>query len=201
VAICLAARCPGAFVDGLEIQPDLATLARANVTLNGLEERVKVHLGSVAGDPDGIPENSYDHVFANPPYLEGDSAISPPAESKGIAYVGGEATLEDWVKFALSRVKNKGTLTFIFRADRIHELCHHIYGRAGELVIFPLWPRAGHPAKRVIIRARKGLHGATTMAPGLALHGSKERYSKEAEAILRGGKAIGLAGYHRAKKP
>jgi len=201
VALCLAARCPGVIVDGLEIQEDLIALAKANVALNALDERVAIYQGSVAGDPEGVTENSYEHVFANPPYLEGDSAITPPAESKGLAYVGGEAKLEDWVKFALSRVRNKGSLTFIFRADRMYELCHHLYGRAGELVIFPLWPRAGQPAKRVIIRARKGLHGAATIAPGLALHGTKERYSKEAEAILRDGRAIDLAKYNRAKKP
>ncbi len=200
VAICLARRCPGVVIDGLEIQEELATLADNNSLLNGLGERVRIYHGSVAGNPEEIPENFYNHVFANPPYLEGDSAIAPPAESKGIAYVGGEATLEHWVKFALSRVKNKGTLTFIFRADRIHELCHHLYGRAGELVIFPLWPRAGQPAKRVIIRARKGLHGATTFAPGLVLHGTEERYSREAEAVLRKAKAIDLSRYHRAKK-
>ncbi len=200
VAICLARRCEGVTVDGLEIQDDLVTLAEKSIVLNDLAGRVNIYQGSVVDDVPEIPENYYHHVFANPPYLEGSQAIAPPAQSKGIAYVGGEAALEDWVKFALSKVKNKGTLTFIFRADRMHELCHYLYGRAGELVIFPLWPRAGQPAKRVIIRARKGLAGGATIAPGLVLHGREERYTKEAEKVLRGGKAIDLSRYHRAKK-
>ena len=200
VAICLARRCQGVTVDGLEIQDSLVLLAEKNIALNGLAGKVAIHQGSVVGDPESIPENFYHHVFANPPYLEGGQAIAPPAKSKGIAYVEGEAALEDWVKFALSKVKNKGTLTFIFRADRMHEICRHLYGRAGELVIFPLWPRVGQPAKRVIIRARKGLHGGTTIAPGLVLHGTEERYSAGAEAVLREAKMIDLAQYHRAKK-
>lgn len=200
-ALCLAARCPGVFVDGLEIQENLVTLAGANIALNNAEGQVTVYPGDFAARPAAIPENSYDHVFANPPYLEEGEAISPLAKTKGIAYIGGASKLEDWVKFAVSRVKNKGTLSFIFRGDRIGELCHLLHRRAGELVIFPLWPHVGEPAKRVLVQARKGLHGAATIAPGLALHGTHERYSKAAEAVLRGGRKIDLWQYHRAKKP
>ncbi len=203
-ALCLAARAPGVFVDGLEIQENLLTLAKSNVALNNAAAQVTVYHGDFAAGPRGpreIPENTYDHVLANPPYLEEGEAISPPAKTKGIAYVGGASKLEDWVNFAVSRAKNKGTLSFIFRADRIGELCHRLHRRAGELVIFPLWPHVGEPAKRVLVQARKGLHGAATIAPGLALHGTHERYSKAAEAVLREGRKIDLWQYHRAKKP
>ena len=199
-ALCLATRCPGVVVDGLDIQDNFVTLAISNCALNQ-QQGVTIHQGDIADLPKIIPENAYDHVFANPPYLESGDAISPPAKTKGIAYVGGASTLEDWIKFALSRVKNKGTVTFIFRADRIGELCHLLHRRAGELVIYPFWPHPGEPAKRVLVQARKGLHGAATLAPGMALHGSRARYSKEAEAVLRGGASIDLWQYHRAKKP
>ena len=202
VAICLGLRVAGVAVDGIEIQPDLARVAGANIALNGLEGRVSVHHGSV-GDIgfEDIPKNTYDHVFANPPYLEGDTAIPPPVKTKGIAHVGGDCTIEDWANFALSRVKNRGTLTFIFRADRMPDLYHLLYGKAGEIVIYPLWPRAGVAAKRVLVQARKGLAGVATFAPGLALHGAGGRYTVEAEEVLREGRPIDLAQYHRAKKP
>lgn len=198
VAICLAKRCSAVLVHGLEIQADLATLARENAKLNGLSDRIEIFTGSVLENPIETPENFYDHVFANPPYIEGGAGQTSPSKTKAAAHFGG---LEAWVKFALSRVKNKGTLTFIFRADRLDELLSALHRRAGETVIFPLWPRAGSPAKRVIIQARKGLHGAATLAPGIALHGREERYSKAAEAILRDGAAIDLTCYHRAKGP
>ncbi len=202
VAICLATRLPGVYVDGIEIQNNLLTLANENVTLNGLVDRIKIYPGSISENPAMAPENFYDHVFANPPYLEGGSANPSPLETKDLAHLGkAKTSLEDWVKFALSRVKNKGTLTFIFRADRVDELLSALHHRAGEVVIFPLWPRAGEVAKRVIVQARKGLHGAATIAPGLSLHGTKDRYSKAAEAILRDGQSIDLSRYHRAKGP
>lgn len=202
VAICLGARCPGVAIHGLEIQGDLLTLAENNVALNGLDDRVSIYPGSILENPATIPENAYDHVFANPPYLEGGCANHSPNETKDLAHVGKNNTcLEDWVKFALSRVKNKGTLSFIFRADRVDELLSALHRRAGEAVIFPLWPRSGEVAKRVIVQARKGLHGAATIAPGLPLHGKNDRYSPEAEAILRDGKAINLSQFHRAKGP
>ncbi|MEE8296016.1 MAG: methyltransferase [Sphingomonadales bacterium] len=202
VAICLAARCPGVVIDGLEIQENLIELAVQNVVLNDFAERIKIHQGSILENPAVVPENYYDHVFANPPYLEGGAVNHSPSKTKDLAHFGAnDASIEDWVKFALSRVKNKGTLTFIFRADRVDELLSALHRRAGEAVIFPLWPRAGEVAKRVIVQARKGLHGGATLAPGLPLHGKNDRYSPEAEAILRDGQAINLSRYHRAKGP
>lgn len=202
VAICLAARCPGVAVDGLEIQEDLISLAEQNIALNNFSDRVAIHPGSILENPAIIPENYYHHVFANPPYLEGGHANHSPLETKDLAHIGKENTgLEDWVKFALSRVKNKGTLTFIFRADRVDELLSALHRRAGEAVIFPLWPRAGEVAKRVIVQARKGLHGGATIAPGLSLHGIKDRYSPEAEAILRGGEGLDLSRFQKGKGP
>lgn len=198
VAICLAKRCPGVRVHGLENQPDLAALARENAKLNGLSDKIEIFTGSVLENPIEAPENFYHHVFANPPYIEGGAGQTSPSKTKAAAHFGG---LEAWVKFALSRVKNKGTLSFIFRADRLDELLSALHRRAGETVILPLWPRKGFPAKRVIVQARKGLHGAATLAPGIALHGREERYSKAAEAILRDGAAIDLSCYHRAKGP
>jgi len=63
-------------------------------------------------------------------------------------------------------------------------------GRAGEIVIFPLWPKAGSAAKRIIVRARKGIASPSRIAPGLVLHTPDGRYTREAEAILRGGAAL-----------
>jgi tRNA1(Val) A37 N6-methylase TrmN6 len=104
------------------------------------------------------------------------------------------ATLKDWVMFCLGMVKNKGTLSFVFRADRFHDLMALLHRRVGDLVICPLWPREGVVAKRILVQGKKGLHGVTTMTPGIALHGEKERYTSAAEAILRLGQKIDMEG-------
>jgi tRNA1(Val) A37 N6-methylase TrmN6 len=56
----------------------------------------------------------------------------------------------------------------------------------GGIVILPLWPKAGRPAKRVLVQAVKGSRAALTLSPGLVLHEADGRFSAAADAILRG---------------
>jgi tRNA1(Val) A37 N6-methylase TrmN6 len=86
----------------------------------------------------------------------------------------------------------KGTITLIHRADRLDAILAELWGRAGEIVIFPLWPGAGKAAKRVIVRARKGVATPTRLAAGLVLHETDGRYTAAAEAVLRDGAGLGF---------
>jgi tRNA1(Val) A37 N6-methylase TrmN6 len=104
----------------------------------------------------------------------------------------GDAGLGDWVRFALVMAREKGSVTFIHRADRIEALLGQIAGRAGEVVVFPLWPGAGRPASRILVRARKHIAAPARLAPGLVLHEASGRFTAEAEAVLRGGEALAL---------
>ena len=71
--LCLAARVPGLAGLGLEIDPALAEMARANVAANrfaGLEIRA-ADLGAWR------PQRRVDHAFANPPWHDPASTASP----------------------------------------------------------------------------------------------------------------------------
>jgi tRNA1(Val) A37 N6-methylase TrmN6 len=106
--------------------------------------------------------------------------------------IEGDADLGDWVRFALSMVRPKGTVTFIHRADRIDAVLGHIAGRAGEVVVYPLWPGLGKPASRILVRARKQVAAPARLAVGMVLHEPDGRFTASAEAILRGGEALVL---------
>jgi tRNA1(Val) A37 N6-methylase TrmN6 len=86
----------------------------------------------------------------------------------------------------------KGSITFIHRADRMEQLLAQLSGRAGEIVVFPLWPGQDKPAKRLLLRARKSVATPTRLTPGLVLHEADGRYTAAAEAVLRGGAALHL---------
>ncbi|MBV9584601.1 MAG: methyltransferase, partial [Alphaproteobacteria bacterium] len=75
---------------------------------------------------------------------------------------------------------------------RIDALLGQLAGRAGGVVIFPLWPRAGQPASRVLVQARKGVAAPARLAPGLVLHEADGRFTAAADAILRAGDALQL---------
>lgn len=192
-AVCLARRLDQVKVRGIELQPEMLSLGRRNVSFNGLDDRIELHEGCIT-DLSG-PQSEFDHVMLNPPYLPAGKGIRPPAESKGIAHMDTSASLKDWMRFAVHKVKQKGSITVIIRADRVDEVIAHLHRRVGELMIMPLWPRSGVPAKRVIIQGRKGMHGAASILPGLALHGEIERYTPEAKKILWDGAGLDLKAF------
>ena len=191
-ALCLAARVAGCRITGIERQRQLVRLAAQNITLNDFFGRVSVMSGDLLHPPPRLEPGSFTHVMANPPFLEAGAASASPHASKAAATVEGEADLAAWVRFALTMVRPKGSLTFIHRADRMEQLLAQLVGRAGEIIVFPLW--AGHekPAKRIIVHARKGVETPTRLTPGLVLHEPDGRYTAAADAVLRGGAALTL---------
>jgi len=192
-AICLARRVPGIHVHGIEMQEDMLAYGERNVVYNDLNEQIRLKKGCIT-DLSG-PQSSYDHVMLNPPFLSAGKAVRPPEESKGLAHMDSSANLKDWLRFAVHYAKNGGTVTIIYRADRVDEVIAHLHRRVGELKIMPLWPRAGIAAKRVIIQGRKGMHGAASILPGLALHGDIDRYTPQAKKILWDGEALDLKAF------
>ncbi len=191
-SLCLAMRVEGSRITGIETQRDLVHLANDNVALNGFFGRFVAVQGDLLHPPPRLEPGSFAHVMANPPYLESGAASASPDAAKTAANIEGEADLAAWVRFALLMARPKGSITFIHRADRMEQLLAQLSGRAGEIVVFPLWPGQDKPAKRLILRARKSVATPTRLTPGLVLHESDGRYTAAAEAVLRGGAALNL---------
>ncbi len=186
-ALCLARRVEGCYVTGIELQANLVRLAGENVRLNGLRGRVDIMQGDISHPLPPRIGGGFDHVMINPPYGREDDGNPPPDAGKAAAHVEAGAGLREWITCALVQLRRKGGLTVIHRADRLDTLLAALTGRAGEIVVFPLWPGEGKPAKRVIVRARKGVATPLRLLPGLVLHGADGRYTPAADAILRGG--------------
>lgn len=190
-ALCLASRLAEVHVTGLELQPRLADLARHNALVNDMAERVTVVTGDLLGPLPELAPESFDHVMTNPPYLEPGRANQPHDLSRAAAMVEGAAGLAEWLAFCIAMARPKGSVTVIHRADRLDEMLTAVSGRLGDVVIFPLWPGPGaRPAKRVILRGRKGVATPLQIRPGLVLHQADGGYSAEAQAVLRLGQAV-----------
>jgi tRNA1(Val) A37 N6-methylase TrmN6 len=174
------------------LQPDLARLAGENATANGFEGRVAVFAGDLLRPPRGLAPGGFDHVMANPPYLERGRASPPANPAKAVAAIEGEAGLADWVRFAVRMARPKGSINFVHRADRLDALLAQLAGRVGGVVVFPLWPAPGRDAGRVLVHTRKGVAAPARLAAGLVLHDADGRFTAAAEAVLRDGKALPL---------
>ncbi len=195
-ALCLAARVADVRVCGVEVAGDLVRLAQRNAELNGLGGRMDFMAGNLLQPPARLAAGTFDHVMANPPFVPAGRGNPPPDAGKRAAQVEGAAGLEDWLRFCVAMVRPKGSVTLIHRADRLDAVLAALRGQAGGIVVFPLWPggpNAGQrPAKRVIVRARKGVAAPMRLAPGLVLHEPGGAFTPEAEAVLRHARGLTL---------
>ena len=189
-SLCLARRVAGLKVTGLEIDPALTELARQNAVRNGLADRVSFETGSVTEPSKSIGRCA--HVFANPPFLEKGEAVLAEDPGRSRAKHGEDGALSEFIDFCMRHVEPKGTVTLIHRADRLDRILAAIDGRLGGLQILPLWPRAGHPAKRVIVQGRASSRAPLTLHAGLVLHEEGGAFTAAAEAILRHGAPLQL---------
>jgi tRNA1(Val) A37 N6-methylase TrmN6 len=193
-SLCLAVRVPECRIVGLELQRELHRIASHNVTRNGLGRRVEMIQGDLQRPPPRLAGASFDHVMTNPPHLAAAAARPSPHPERALAHAESTLDLAAWVAGCLRMLKTDGHLTLIHRADRLGEVLGTLLGRAGDVVVFPLWPAAGRPAKRVLIQARKGARGPLRLAPGLVLHDSAGGFRAEVEGVLRDGLALDLVG-------
>lgn len=192
-SLCLAARVPGCRVTGIELQPDLAALAAGNAEASGLAGRVRVLRGDLLAPPPELAAlaGRFDHVMANPPYLKAGAHTPPPDAGRAAAHGEGAADLAEWVACSARMLRPRGTVTFVHRADRFDELTALLRRHFGAIVLFPLWPRPGSPARRVLVRARLGARGPAAVEAGLVLH-ADAGYTAEAAAVLRDAAALAL---------
>jgi tRNA1(Val) A37 N6-methylase TrmN6 len=187
-SLCALARLPDLRILGLERDADTAALAKANAAANDMAARFEVEIGDVRS----FAKTGFDLVFANPPYLPAGRAQASKHPARSRANVEGDAVLGHWIAAALRAVASRGYVLFVQRADRLDDLLADLRGHAGEIVVFPLWPKAGVPAKRVLVRARKDIATPLRLAAGLVLHEADGSYTGAADAILRGRSALAL---------
>lgn len=189
-ALCLAVRVPGVDVIGLEIDAAQVQLAHHNAVTSGLADRARFQAADLLTR---LALPPVDHVLTNPPYLQSGAVTPPPDAARARAHVAGPGGLAAWLAGCLRLLKLGGTLTMIYRADGLSEVLAGL-AACGGIEVVPLWPGEGKPAKRMVVRARKGSRSPLVLWPGLVLHRPDGRYTAAAEAVLRDAAPLPVEG-------
>ncbi len=181
--LCLAARVPGILGTGLETDPALVDLANKNFRNNGLNAVV-----AVAGNAAAPPALMADHIFANPPWHD-PAGTKSPDDGRALAHHASPGLLAGWVAGLAPRLVSGGSFTLILSVSELPAAIAALAQKHGAMTVFPLWPRAGQPAKWVIVSARKGAKSPARLLPGLVLH-DPDGITLEAQAVLRDGASL-----------
>jgi len=189
--LCLARRVPELAITGVELQENYAELARDNLKDNGFTGTISQQ--DITALSSEFRQISFDHVLFNPPYFKKDTVTAPRNVSKSIAHVA-DNNLADWLRVAVARVKPKGTVTLIQKADMLPAILAALSELSvGDIKIKPLAARQNRAANRVIVSARKSSRAPAQILSPFIIHNGevheKDRndYTQHADAILRQG--------------
>lgn len=189
--LCLGARVADLALTGVERDAGYAALAARN---GG--DALEVVTADLTDMPLHLRNRQFDHVLSNPPYF--DRAASRPSQDPAREVAQGEGTpLEQWLKIAGKRLKPKGFLHVIHRAERLPDLIHALGQDIGSVEVLPIAARKGRAADRVILRARKNGRAAFRLHPPLVMHQGERHesdhikdYAPAVRAVLRDGAAL-----------
>ena len=194
--LALAARVEGLKVALVEIDEALCALAADNARLNRLDGRVRA-LVVDAGNADALAAAglaSADRVLMNPPFHDASRQNVSPDPRRRLAHAGDAGLLPRWVASAAKLLKPHGVLTLIWRADGLPEVLAALAPAFGGIGVLPVLPRPGAAPIRVLVRAEKSGQKPQADYPALVLNDEHGRPSDTAEAVLRGGETLALAG-------
>ena len=194
--LALARRVSGIRLSLVEIDPELAELARENAAANAIDaETIVLDVTARAQDfaAHGLVPDSVDRVLMNPPFNDPARHRGSPDQARQIAHVATGETLDGWVHAARRILRSNGALTLIWRADGIAEVLAALSRGFGSLSILPVHSEAESVAMRVLVRSVKGGRAPTRLLPGFVLNDESLMPKKEVTNILEGRAVLPLA--------
>ena len=159
IPLLLASNTKAEQIVGIEIQEELADLARRNVALNGLEDRIRILQGDLRVLSETHPPGQFNLVLSNPPYrLLGAGQINPNL-LKAISRHEIKCTLEDVLEASFYLLRNRGRFALVYHPDRMVDLIsgcrqHRLEPKRLQF----LHPDDGGEASLILLEASKNGH-------------------------------------------
>lgn len=185
VGILLAKKYINADVTLFELQESLVELARKNIALNSLVDRVKVikcdlrTIHAVACTP-----QDYDLAISNPPFRKLNSGLISTVDEKAIARHEINLKLDELINAASYLLRAKGRFSMVYHPFRLSELMCTLKSRDLE----PKRARFVHPnisseAKMVLLEAVKGGREGLKVDRPLCIYKEDGSYTDELKRI------------------
>lgn len=181
IPILLAAKTDAEWITGLEIQPEIAAMAKRSVDGNGLNNRVDIVEGDIKDVGTLLGPATYDVVVTNPPYTRVGSGLLNPVESKAIARHEISCTLEDVLVNGASMLKPQGNFFMVHRPDRLTDVLEGMRKvRVEPKFLCMVCPREGDAPSLFLVKGSKNGNPGIKIMPNLVIYDKEGQYTKEA---------------------
>lgn len=107
---------------GVEVQKEVADMAKRSVRLNNLENKFEIINDNITNLEKIYEGNSFDVIVTNPPYKKENTGIVNEEKKKLISRHEILAKLEDYIKISNKLLKDKGEFYMVHRPERLVDI-------------------------------------------------------------------------------
>lgn len=184
IPLLLAAKTAASCIDGLELQTDVAEMAKRSVRINNLETKINIISGDIVDYHSAL---QYDVVVCNPPYKSADTGLTNPNEKLRIARHEVKCNLKDIIKTASKLLKPYGRFALIHRPERLVDIICDMR----ELNVEPKRIRyihsyEGESPAMVLVEGQKCAKPYIKTEPPLIIYNRDGSYTDEVNKIYNG---------------
>ena len=107
---------------GVEIQEEVAEMAKRSVELNNLQDKFEIINTDINQIFEFLEPNSIDCVVTNPPYKKVDTGVKNEDEKQMISRHEVKCTLEDIIEKGAKLLRDRGEFYMVHRAERMVDI-------------------------------------------------------------------------------
>ncbi|NLX76482.1 MAG: tRNA1(Val) (adenine(37)-N6)-methyltransferase [Clostridiaceae bacterium] len=154
--LLLSVKTKAAHITGVEIQPDIADMAKRSVEYNKLSERIQIVESDFHNAADWFGTKSFDAVVTNPPYRKVGTGLINPSDNKAISRHEIHCSLESLISVSSQVLKDFGRFFMIHIPERLVDIfyCMRKY-RIEPKSMRLVHPKPGKPANLVLVYGLK----------------------------------------------
>lgn len=184
IPVLMLSRKKGYVYKAIEIQEASADIARRNVKVNGLEDRLEIICGDIKNVPELVGRDTFDVVTCNPPYMLSGGGIPNPEDAKALARHEILCNFDDVARAASQALKVGGKLYLVHSTRRLSEIFDSLRRHKLEpKKIRMVHSFADKPAVMILIEASKAGGVELIVESPLIIYKSNGIYTDEVMKI------------------
>ena len=165
---------------GVEIQEEIADMARRSIQLNSLEEKFEILNCNIKDLDQKLQIDSYDAIVTNPPYKKINSGKINDNKIKLISRHEIKADLSDFIKISFKLLKDRGTIYMVHRPERLADIIFEMRKNKIEPKrIKFVHSNENSPAKLVLIEGVKNGNAFLKIEKSLYIYNADGEYTDE----------------------
>lgn len=184
IPLLLSVKSKAKHIDAVEIQSDMADMAKRSVLHNSLEDKIDVQCADLKDAPKIYGKSIYDAVTVNPPYMRIGSGLVNDTDKKAIARHEIKCNLDEVIRVSSELLKPGGKFFMVHRPSRMAEIFSVMRQYRIEPKIMRLAaPTSGKEVNIMLVCGIKCAKPDLKIMPTLFVYDENGKYTKEIDEI------------------